>query len=286
MNAPTVNPSPTIPRTSSSATADSATSGMTQRIDEFIKSKFAAAKSADFSGLKSTATRASALGFGSSANSRYVEFLEAFRSTPALAEQYAESYPASCFLPWPAFHLTIKTLGLWCELPEFYAGVVPDEQLPWMEIFELQQADEFTYNELDLLLPELSQRTLGAMQCAHAMWSGGIIPAWLRSADIAAAERIDPVMRRLLLQMMQEARYGFLVLAPPAAFTTTEDWLSRYRKLGAEVETRTTQAPQDPLVVRLCRGGALVVAAWGDEGAWLNDAVNDLEKHKTGKPTK
>jgi hypothetical protein len=35
------------------------------------------------------------------------------------------------------------------------------------------------------------------------------------------------------------------------------------------------QAPDDPLVIKMCRGGCLVVAAWGDEAAYLNKAIRD-----------
>lgn len=33
----------------------------------------------------------------------------------------------------------------------------------------------------------------------------------------------------------------------------------------------------DPLVIRFCFGGALVVAAWGDEAAALNEITRELK---------
>ena len=35
--------------------------------------------------------------------------------------------------------------------------------------------------------------------------------------------------------------------------------------------------PPDPLVIRFCHGGALVVAAWGDEAAALNEITQELK---------
>lgn len=44
-----------------------------------------------------------------------------------------------------------------------------------------------------------------------------------------------------------------------------------------DAETAPTVAPDDPLVIRFCNQGALIVAAWGDEAAFLNKAVQELK---------
>lgn len=80
----------------------------------------------------------------------------------------------------------------------------------------------------------------------------------------------------VLHQAVQSFHASFFVIAPPEAFRTTKDFPTRVRELSDRIETAPKIPPNDPLVVRFVRGGALVVAAWGDEAAELNALVSSL----------
>ena len=295
MNAITAAPEAGTQRTKNTGTAEPAGYSIHQRIDSFVKKNLAAAGSDDFSSVKASASRAAAHGFTSSSNSRYAAWLEAFRSTPALAAKYAERYPASCFLPWAAFHAVKKAMGLWCELPEFYAGSVPDEQLPWLDIFELGVTDLPRRWELTDLVGSksdpLGHMWMGAVERLgiqdfnrygdNTIWfekdltdgSDGKYGISLNEEQLRALGR--PRFHQPLIDAWNAVKQSFFVMAPPEAFTTDKDWIVRLRDLTAAVP-EVKVVPDDPLVIRFCHGGALVVAAWGDEGAELNKITREL----------
>lgn len=284
MNAHIVNQEAGTRKTASTDTAPPADSATPQRIDAYIKRLFGKVESADFSGIRSTANRAEALGFKRAANSRYAEFLEDMRGTPELVAHYAERYPASLFLPWKAFHHVIRALDLWCELPEFYTGSIPEEQLPWMEIFELDPDDRIEPGDLDGMIPGTAERYSQIIQyairrqfnavqfCPSAPWDGWSFQEAQRAIILSGR------YSRPIRDLWGPARESFFVVAPPEAFSTTEDFLSRMRRLVTDIAEMDKVAPNDPLIVRMCRGGVLVVAAWGEEGAWLNDAIKEVER--------
>jgi hypothetical protein len=66
-------------------------------------------------------------------------------------------------------------------------------------------------------------------------------------------------------------------LMNPQPVTSAVVFPARVRELATEIETAQKVPPNDPLVVRFVNGGALVVAAWGDEAAELNDRVKALK---------
>lgn len=279
----TAPPSRTTPTTASTATAATAASTTVQRIDDFIKSKLRAAHAAEGSGVFDSAARAARLGFGNAANVRYSRFLEAFRSSPQLTKTYQDRYPNSLFLPWPALHAVIGALDLWVELPEFYMGAVPPEQLPWMEIFELETDDHIAPEDLDGMLPGVDARASKMVRYAiRQQFHGVSSPFSSPMSEWSSNEAQRMVIQagriaRSVHDLWGPARESFFVVAPPEAFSTSEDFLSRMRRMIPDVAIADTVAPDDPLVIRFCRGGALVVAAWGDEARALNDITKELK---------
>lgn len=270
-------PAATTRTTDSTATAPGVVSTPQKRIDDYVRIFSQEANSENFSSLKHTAEAVTRLGFKNSANSRYVGFLEAFRQHPRLTDQYREKYPACCFLGWNAFHALRRALDLWCELPEFYAGAVPAAQVPWMDIFELQQEDSPSADDLADLVELPAHRDRHDFEFTTAYYFGlSYLP---RTPTWDSRESIQLDTRRLMRKAGEEFRSSFFVMAPKEAFTTAtggQDWLERTKRLTT-AQTSRTEAPDDPLVIRFCREGCLVVAAWGDEAAVLNQAVKDLK---------
>lgn len=250
------------------------------RIDDYIKRHFAEASSDAAVALKETARAAARHGFTGSANARYAAFLEAFTSSPALSAKYKEAYPSCMFLPWAAFHQVRKSLKLWCDLPENYAGAVPPEQLPWLDMFELADKDGAQFEDTCGLLEitEPTRRTQLMMFLDPGFSPGFGEGEW---ADLEFRRMAILRNRELRTQMpvIREAvakfTRSFFVLAPPEAFSSTEDFIERFKN-AAQAVSRLTTAPDDPLVIRFCRGGCLVVAAWGDEAAEMNKLTREL----------
>ncbi len=276
MNATTVRPSVTIPKTSAIATATSANSPTPTRIDEFVKRHLKEAASEGSSAIIASATAAAKHGFTTSANSRYAVFLEAFRSNPRLSSEYAERYPACCFLSWAAFHAIRAALNLWCDLPNFYAGAVPPEQIPWMDVFELEKGDSPEVSDIcDMAqLEDHHREVIEALFTRYTeAYRPDRNPMSRRLGDMFRASQQEQV--RVIEGMYRQFQKSFFVVAPPDAFTVQQDFIKRFRN-AMEALGRKTVAPDDPLVVKPCRGGVLVVAAWGDEAAFLNEAVKEL----------
>lgn len=286
-SAPTAALDPGIDTTRASDSAGAATSVTQTTIAGFIERHSGIADSSAFSGIKSTAEAAKRLGFTSSADSRLLEFLEDFRATPHQETHFGEHYPQCFFLPWAGLHRVLETLELWCDLPEYYAGAIPPEQITWLEIFERRFEDRpMPLDFVDMVWPRHKwvsghrDRYEAVLMIARPDEFG------LRSSDcfvspnhIREAERMAYELRHSLTGVVREFNSPFFVVAPKEAFTTLgagKDWIGRTQTL-MKVVPRPVQAPNDPLVISPTQGGCLVVAAWGEEGAEINALARELK---------
>jgi len=280
--------------TGNTAIATGVSSPAVLRIDSFLKQCTAAASSDVYSSAKHSAQAVARHGFVNSANSRFAAFLAAFQEQPDLTAKYAEDYPACSFLNWKAFHALRRVLNLWCDTPENYAGGVPDDQVPWMDIFELGVQDHCGKRDIVELLEwnaDQSSRFLSWPIVDHLLQG---VPREVQAGhrfedefeirptewEVRGAKELVNTRGAVLRQYGKQLTQGFFVLAPKEAFLTSAggegDWIERFRHFVEDQKTAPTKTPEDPLVIRFCRGGALVVAAWGDEAKVLNEAVNNL----------
>jgi hypothetical protein len=235
-------------------------------IEAFLQKLSAAAASESFSGTASNAKRAVALGFTSSANSSYAEFVEAFHARHPLAEGYRERYPACSFLPWDAFHKLRRALKLSFDLPQHYVGAVPEHALTWMEVFELLPEDRLESRRyVERPEPQFRPDMRALLQLLEAEFDPRVDNLYPR-----AVRELEPAM--------VEVRESFFVLAPPEVFNQDKDWIQRTRELLQPVRPNFAKPVNDPLVVRVVAGGVLVVAAWGDEAEALNVAAAALQE--------
>lgn len=289
MNALTAPPSATTPKTSATATAAGATSPTPLRIDTFIKQHLNAARSGDSSGLSATAAQARAHGFTSSANSRYAEFLAAFRAAPDQAAYYEENYPSCCFLPWAALHSVTQSLDLWVDLPQHYTGAIPPEQLPWLDMFSMQPSDLPSLPEIaDFVYPASSPHLVGCRAWLDSK-RGVFNPARDHFDRVTMDEMRYAEHRDLFLAhtrdhkstslgaFIKEFGTSLFVAAPKDAFNTDQDWRERFHLLVQNTPVNDRTPPDDPIVFRCVKGGVLVIAAWGDEAAELNKLVASLK---------
>lgn len=264
MNALTAPPVATTGKTSPEDIAPIVASTTQTRIDDFLRKQLRAARSDAGSGIVENAARLVNLGFTQCANTRYSEFLVAFRNSTDLDTKYREKYPSSIFVNWRAFHLLLQAMDLRVDLPQYYRGAIPSEQIPWMEIFELDEEDHPT--GLDFLcMVQLENHERRDMFAEIFGYRSEL-------SDF----RINYQIREKAQAFKKEAHESFFVVAPPNAFSTKLDWLARLKRLMTDIEIAMRPVPPDPLVVRFCRGGVLVVAAWGDEAEALNNAVSEL----------
>lgn len=265
MNAPIAPHGATTHSTNITDIVPTAVSATQTRIDLFLKQQLHAARSDAGYGVAESAAQLERLGFTQSANVRYSEFLAAFRNSTDLDTKYKEKYPSSIFVNWKAFHLLLKVMDLCVDLPRHYRGAVPPEQIPWMEIFDFDKGDEpQCLDFLDML--EIDRHT------DHAQKISSIF-----EDEYPVFHSVPHHLRFKAQQFKQEAQNSFFVVAPPEAFETKIDWLGRLRRLVTDIELTINPPPPDPLVVRFCHGGVIVVAAWGDEANVINQAAIDLQ---------
>ena len=281
-NAPSAELNPTTLKTGNTTTAPGATFGGHPTISSYIAEQLKEAASDAASSAITTAETLSGLGFTASANIRYARFLEAYRSQTDLAEHYATQYPNCVFLPWKALHETLNALNLWVELPEHYLGAVPSGQLPYIEMFELEAKDT---PGPDDWVPALGCGEHGRPDYRLTPIKVFIGDAILGKED--ALEDRSPIqrLRKTLHEdagraVVDQLRWDFctslFVVAPPEAFKTEKDWLTRAFEITDKATEERKLPPNDPLVIRMVRGGCLVVAAWGDEAAHINEFVKQI----------
>jgi hypothetical protein len=165
-------------------------------------------------------------------------------------------------------------------VPEFYAGAIPDEQIPWLEIFEFNPADAPVLKDLLQMMEYPEDHR--AMRILGDLWHS-LEGRNHEVRDLEAAYQYSSVSQyntlrgevRVISDYMKQFRDSLFVMAPKEAFNSTADFIERFKK-AVEAATTPTVAPNDPLVVRVVRGGVLVIAAWGDEAAVLNQVTRDL----------
>lgn len=293
--APSADPAVGTQTTPTTDTADGADYSISQRIDVFIKKYSGVAVSDAFSGARDSAEAATRYGFRNSANSRYAEFLAGFRDSPELAAHYQDLWPACSFLPWRAFHGIRKSLSLWCDLPEHYTGAIPDKQLKRLDAFMACPAEDIDNNHVDArdlesLFNDSRLEALILSQFEFSLSPDGKYHDHIRRRFGNWHNTVGPAFRHhrrsLSSDMQHQLAHGvfwpmmhsLFVMAPKEAFNTEKDWFARAEDLSkAAMASEPRITPDDPLVVCFVHGGALVVAAWGEEAAELNQIVRDLK---------
>lgn len=250
---------------------------MPDRIDARIKKHFGVANSEEYTEVKKSADATIKHGFTKSANVKYAEFLDAFRSDPARTKDYSERYPQCTFLPWDAFHAIRKSMELWVDLPQNYLGAVPPEQTPWLDVFEFDDNDRvFAIDAISLLEMSAGSDREGAFRVIIGGEDELRRMDMMRFGDLRRNAAFMQGHGMKISHYYTQFRDNFFVVAPPDAFGVKEDFISRFNKLVDEIEENKVP-PNDPLVVRFCKGGCLVVAAWGDEAAQLNGIAQELK---------
>lgn len=236
------------------------------------------------------ADRLKALGFGKSANVKLDTFYKAFNTQTELHAYYAAQYPQCQFITMEALHELCKAMDLWVDLPAHYTGDVPAEQLPWLEVFELEKNDGGSAKDL-LAFTRITkgfseqkkfnvERALTALFDIPQLIERFIDPVTNPYGDryyhnvtpLEAYFRGNENMR----SMMQEFRDSMFVVAPKVSFAVEKPWIERFNKLAEDAVEADNKAVSDPLVIHFCREGALIIAAWDKEGEAILEAANRL----------
>jgi len=224
---------------------------MLERIDTHIKRHFKVANSDEYETIAKTADSARKHGFTQSNNIKYAEFLRAFKDVPDMITAFEDAYPNSMFLPWNAFHAIRKSLDLWVDLPKNYLGAIPDECMPYLDMFEFQDDHSVKFDNIRDLL-ELSEGDQAGRNFMQLMAFANRAPGSFD--DMAPFRRQSFNPNHLYVAKAREYFMSFrnelFVVAPPDAFAVKEDFITRFKRLIDEAPESKTP-PNDPLVIRL-----------------------------------
>jgi len=285
--------------------------------------------------VKHTSQTLKSLGFGSCANVRYSEFILSFEGRQDLVKKYSEKYESCIFLPWAALQKVVTSLDLRVDRADRYIGGVPEGQLPYIQIFELEKQDEasmedfvealkirsfedpdhITHDRIGtntnsgyMLDPSFRSRVLPVLsnpdnivkyiealnEYRANMANMADDPSFDFNSYLSRDEAREKHNKLSLIRKSSEGRVfenivnevyrtdfiqNYYVVAPPTAFNSGCSWAHRAKsKIATTVidEIIENIPPNDPLVIKPCKGGVLVVAAWGDEAGELNELVNNL----------
>jgi len=84
-----------------------------------------------------------------------------------------------------------------------------------------------------------------------------------------------PAPSKTILESIEAVKASFFVVAPPDAFGVKKDFITRFKEdIKESIKPKTP--PNDPLVIRFVKGGCIIVAAWGDEAAHINEIAKEL----------
>lgn len=206
-----------------------------------------------------TVDRVRALGFRNSANVRLIEAAEvaSMRGLEGRKEHYEHVYPLCQWVSWDFLQQFCAALDLHVDTADHYTGVVPGEQLPYMEMASVEANDLPEVHDL-LKLSGVDASWLAAF----SMILGVQMKESWKYDDGTLVARYTSVTGRseALRRAWRSLRDDLFVVGPRDVFDQPKDW----REIG-----------QDPLVFRAVRGGALIVAAWGAEGDAIREALAD-----------
>lgn len=198
-------------------------------------------------------------------NSNEVKKWDAVKMTKELADlirHYQMFYPMNKFITEEQVAIICKKYKLSCAPIDRYKGFVPDVKLKEIERFKIQNQDK---RDVFLKKPEFSYKYSQAVEIKviKKKYRNGIYP--LTSLSPAM---IDDVYIRSYDKIENQS---LLICAPPKDMD-----LRGLQKIGAIFTSVVTVSVPDPVVLQPCKGGYLIVAAWGEEAS---DEIVVNEKH-------
>tara|TARA_R110000744_G_scaffold113641_3_gene212767 strand:+ start:1050 stop:1940 length:891 start_codon:yes stop_codon:yes gene_type:complete len=251
--------------------------------------------------------RQEALGFTGTELSKRTKELGTLFSEPELQAKYAKKYPGCVFLPWSALHMIRINLNIGLDIAENYRGAIPAPQLKAMELFDMEKAKEdspkvgeFIERLASSIHLDFFKACAPILKASNQLIDGEISEADFNQVYINHSENLKekleairktlkgsfdvilPLDSRKAIDVIQatfekikaehaSACNGFVVLAPFQSFTTgVVDLVERCKRIITQGAMNMGILKRDPLALKFVSGGALVVAAWGNEADELN----------------
>lgn len=233
--------------------------------------RIAAASDVLSGGEPDTARRVKSLGFTNAANVKLVAAAEEMSVEGTVyASHYAAKYPLCQWVTWKFLTRFCQALDLRIDTAEHYIGVVPGEQLPYLEVASVESDDAPDVSDM-LQMADVRSSDMHLEARIRAILDGTL------PVDLARIGGLPPTkVRDSVRRSWGEFNDSFFVVGPKDVFDQDLDWRARFRA-AAESAVVSREIGADPLVFRAVRRGALIVAAWGDEGDHIRASLRDVE---------
>lgn len=216
------------------------------------------------SGSQEKADRLIAAGFH---NATDVQKWNAIKITKELADiiqRYQQIYPFNKFITEDQVSAICKKYKLLCAPIERYKGFVPETKLNQIEHFKINESDKKP--SMVRIKSAWNSGTLLRSVCArniHKKLGMKLIPAnspelyWQRTVLFSTKGQGSYIEKYDLIDNSK-----MLICAPAKDMD-----LKGLKKIGSTFNSFVTVTVPDPVVLQPCKGGFLIVAAWGDEAS-------------------
>jgi len=210
------------------------------------------------------AARLKRVGFTNANDVKKAESIQVSKELAELIQYYQVKYPNNKFITKEQVEEINKKYSLVCAPVDRYKGFVPETKLKMIELFQIKSED--LIGKLIKVLQawrtakEHSNRKLGAKRI-HETLGMDLIPA--NHPDLRYnGQNLFSVYDIWVEEIEIHDNDKMLICAPEKDMD-----LNGLKKSGSIFTSFTKVTVPDPVVLQPCKGGYLIVAAWGDEAS-------------------
>lgn len=212
------------------------------------------------------ANRLKKLGFKNTIEVRQLESIKMTQDLANLIQYYQMNYPNNKFITEEQVVSICKKYNLVCAPINAYSGFVPETKLKEVENFKIKNSDEKP-SMIKILsawntgaIGDYSYRSRGARHI-HNQLGLDLIPSDHPSLKFHGSNLFSVNGGYVEKIKVYESK-ELLICAPKKDMN-----LKGLEKIGAIFTSFTAITVPDPVVLQPCKGGYLIVTAWGDEAS-------------------
>jgi hypothetical protein len=181
-----------------------------------------------------------------------------------LVMHYQTNYPNNKFITGKQVESICNKYNLICGPTERYKGFVPEKNLKEIEGFNSSSEDDQSM-QIKILSFEWEHSEKTQIDAFKREYPDGIVGEENLNRPYSFGKDIDVITSAGTARINsyeQINKDGLFICAPKKDFD-----LKGVKKFGTLFSTFTTKTYPDPVVLKPCKGGYLIVTAWGDEAS-------------------